>query len=577
MPYDKVNSYENQTPEVSKHPSYKICREVNRGKLEDLENKDVSTYLLLKTQRNLLWDGKEMHVPNIKRARTAAGRKLIKESNNEPYERDAYIMRGIASCSMRGIYHEDPKDSYVKLSIDKKGTIKWSGEQRCNSRYCVKCEAIERKKRAERLECVLQQAYSVDNADIFFVTATQQTSHKTACIVAIREAQKAIVNQLRKWNRRTGVDVGYFGAQETLFSRLPNAKDDYGRPIGLHTYHSHLHFIMIVPRGNEHYHDALLGDDGLVRKWFIRAAENHGAKILHPKTQKPIAGKFQWRVDHCDGDKAVTKYITKHVLPVQEITRGDKKNISVNRGLKELLTDIYNHNNKADRALYRNWIKTVKGKNLFRETKSILDAYEQKWRDRVQENRVHHASKILENFDFSITKEDLRPALSPDYDDVAMGVRKKGNREQEIEHLHNLFDEGSLDDKLDAFLDGSPVYHFASDVIRMVVEDRPLIEQQEQKEGPVVVMSLSIPTPFYNYLMSSGLMGATLRILRQDARNGYDSIFTHDFRKLCEKIEPDRGSAWFVEGGRFDLHYRSLLPRKKLKIRPSEAFSHRVE
>lgn len=559
MPNTIVNSSKFQTEDVGTANKGQLGNKVNTG---NSHHKDVSNYLLLQTQRNLLWDGKEWHIPNINKARTAQGRRLIEENGNEPYERDAYIMRGIAGCSMRGRYQENPNDSYVNLSIEKSGKIKWSGEERCGSRYCVKCETIERKKRAERLECVLQQAYSIENADIFFVTATQQTSHKTDCIVAIREAQTAIVNQLRKWSRRTGVEVGYFGAQETLFSRTANARDDYGNHLNLHTYHSHLHFVCIIPRGNEHYHQTLLGDDGLMRKWFIRSVESHGGKILHPKTGKPIAGKHQWQVDHCDGDKAVSRYITKHILPVQEVTRGDKKS-SIGRGLRELLTDIHNNNDTADRALYRNWIKTVKGKNLFRETKSLLDNLEQKWRHRVQENRVQLAQEIIENFDFQITGEDLRPALSADYDDVAMGIRKKGNREQEIEHLHNIIDSetetATFEENLETFLNGSPVYHFASDVISMVVADRPVLVQDEDQEPPEVIMSISIPTPFYNYLMSTGLMQKTVPILHRDAMNGFDSIFTYDFRRLCEKIEPDKPSSWFIKDGSFDLHYRSLL------------------
>lgn len=564
MPNTIINSCSLQSDNVSRGSKSQLGNKVSSG---NTSNKDVPMYRLLRTQRSLLWDGKEMYTPNPKRARTEIGRALIQESIDEPYERDAYIMRGMASCGMRGIYQDNPQNSYVNLSIDSVGALHWKGLERCKSRYCVKCEAVERRKRAERLECCLQQAYNIQNDDIFFITATQQASHKTDSIVAIREAQTAIINQLRKWNRRHNLDVGYFGAQETLFSRNANARDDYGRPINLHTYHSHLHFIIILPKGNRHLWKGL---DESLRSWFISAVERNGGKILHPKTGRPIAGKFQYRVDQCDGDKAITKYITKNVLPVKEITRGDMKQGSSGRGLRELISDITLHDDKADRALYRNWIKTVKGKNLFRETRSLLDKLEQTWRDRIQDNRVNRAEYYLSNFDnVDITGEDLRNALSTDYDEVGTRKSPKGNREENIEHLYevepdSLDDKSTLDDTIQSFLDDSRKpclpYDLASDIIHIVVKERPvLVEEQSEDDEKKMLYSIDIPTPLYNYLMCTRLIEEVVPILKECALKGYSTSFEYDFRKLCETLDTDKSSSYFVEGGKFDIYFRSLL------------------
>lgn len=564
MPNTRINSCSLQSNNASSALKSQLGNKVSSGNKYD---KDVPMYRLLRTQRSLLWDGKEMYTPNPKRARTDIGRALIQENIDEPYQRDAYIMRGMASCGMRGVYQDNPQNSYVNLSIDSAGGIHWKGVETCKSRYCVKCEGVERRKRAERLECCLQQAHTIQRDDIFFITATQQASHKTDCIVAVREAQTAIINQLRKWNRRHNLDVGYFGAQETLFSRTPNARDDYGRPLNLHTYHSHLHFIIILPKGNRHLWKGL---DESLRSWFISAVERNGGKILHPETGQPIAGKFQWRVDECDGDKAITKYITKNVLPVKEITRGDMKQGSSNRGLRELISDITLYDDKADRALYRNWIKTVKGKNLFRETRSLLDNLEQTWRDRIQDNRVERAEHYLSNFDnVDITGEDLRDALSTDYDEVGTRKLPKGNREQNIEHLYeaetNYLDENStLEEMLERFLKDTRApclpYDLASDIIHIVVKERPvLVQEQSEDDEKKTLYSIDIPTPLYNYLMSTRLIEDVVPVLQECALQGYSTFFEYEFRKLCEKMETDKPSSYFVEGGEFDIHFRSLL------------------
>lgn len=297
-------------------------------------------------------------------------------------------MKQSAECCRRGIPRmekvswEDGKPNlyqtaqdFVEVDFYKSGRINPRGTVKCNGLECSWCGRHKRKELADYLEMALQQNTRMNGKNVFG-TMTQQVQTDPVCVVAASQALAKVLKRVDKWNAKNKTQIGMFSTQETLFSpkkRFYNYRDTTAGRFGI-GYHSHIHFILMVPERDEHKSKRLME---LMREWWVKDIEDCGGQVFRHNKKSLINKDVAFRIEKdIPPDQAISRYITKH-LKSKELVYAETKDADgepINIGLEELKTRI--HLGEGPTSAYvrvlRDYHKALKNKSRFKSTKKII-------------------------------------------------------------------------------------------------------------------------------------------------------------------------------------------------------------
>jgi hypothetical protein len=262
-------------------------------------------------------------------------------------------------------------DDYVPVDFYASGKIVPRGTVKCRGYECSWCGRSKRKEMSDYLEMALSWN-TREGGENVFGTLTQQAQTTTECLVALSKAMGELLNQLLKWNKKNKCSVGMFTTQETVFGKEPKFhryRDTTAGTFG-HSYHSHGHFILIVPPGDLHKKNRIIE---LLRTWWTKAIEKHGGYVYRLGKKSLIKKDRAFRVEaSVNPDVATSKYITKH-LKSMELVYAETK-IGTGLSLEALKTKIHlgSEHQVSYIKMMRNYYKALKGCSRFKSTKEII-------------------------------------------------------------------------------------------------------------------------------------------------------------------------------------------------------------
>ena len=481
------------------------------------------------------------------------------------------IMKQHSECCRYGIPQRIVGDrimgsDHVDVDYHHSGKIKPRGTIKCNGLECSYCGGAKRREMAETLEMALQYN-SYRGGENVFGTLTQQTSIKPTCIVAANKAMSDILRELNKWNTRTNSTCALFITQETLFSAnrvLINVRGSKTDTEVGHYYHSHLHFILLVPGEDKNKKLALLEK---IKGWWFRYIEKHGGRILDFRN-KIMNERRAFRVEKdVNQDKACARYITKH-LKSMELVYAQTKDKSKGLSLEQLKSRIHLEmgNVPAYISMLKTYYKCIKGRSRFKKTKEIMNSYVQAWKDRLDWLRTQEAYRqVIAQRKHSVLstmgreKEILIVAhikhailLGDDseYNGPTMFNRFGNNKAYFTQERENqeIFEE-ALEEQ-NVLYSGS----FITLAEEVRAKEKQLydngiysyVERIPGEQADIVLETVRIPQTVYGWLANNKILIPVLYRLRNRIKFGYDEPFYQLIKAVFSKVSSRMGEPQIV-------------------------------
>jgi hypothetical protein len=481
-----------------------------------------------------------------------------------------------------------------KVDVDfyDNGAIRPRGTVKCKGLECSWCGRGLRKELAEFLEMALQ-----DNAyhkgENVFGTFTQQASSDPKVISACSRAMSQVLRKLDKWNKKNKCEIGMFSTQETLFSAVPKVIHYRGGDAFTfaHTYHSHLHFILLIKREDQEKKERLLK---LLRDWWYTAIEKFGGVVYDVKGEV-INYHRSFRIEEwVDEGKATSRYITKHLKSMELVyaeTKDDSKNIS----LEELKAVIYrgsikigDETKEVDIApfvsMLRAYYKELMGHSRFKSTKSIIQEHIFSHKARLDELRTAEAYRRVVGTNFTMltklnkTHEVVLVSNIKSYSSSGLwkeGGHTMGFDDGDFETLTEEFPLLPYEKELYKLRKREPTKQelrwrkitkllkqacdekglvWSGDTLSLVKQVREtevemfkneewpyVLPYNEGREKAVVVQTISFPNHLYNWLSNERILIPVLYRLRNYILKKFDEVFYEFMNHIIKKVTRQNG------------------------------------
>ena len=302
------------------------------------------------------------------------------------------ILKGTSNCCRRGIPRRtqvkwengksdlyDNSDDFVPVDFYDSGRVNPRGTVKCNNLECSWCGRHKRKELADYLEMAMNYNYSVAGGENIFGTFTQQANTDTVCILACSQAMGQVLKKLDKWNTKTKSKIALFSTHETTFSEHPKRIFLRGTDmVEGHTYHSHLHFVLMIPKFDMAKRDRILK---LLRSWWYVAIEKFGG-IVRDYKGKIINDKRAFRIEErVMPHEATSRYIAKHLKSMEMVYAETKDGTGL--GLEKLKayisTDKHPDRTLSYVKLLRDYHKAIFGHTRFKSTKKLIQQLVDGW------------------------------------------------------------------------------------------------------------------------------------------------------------------------------------------------------
>jgi len=330
-----------------------------------------------------------------------------------------------------------------------------------------------------------------------------------------------------------------------------------------HYYHSHLHFILLLPSEDLKKKLALLDK---VKSWWFRYIEKHGG-VVYDVRNKLLNESVAFRVEKdVNQDKAVSRYITKHLKSMELVYAQTKE--SKNLSLEQLKSRISLGMGNTDAYVYllRSYYKCVYGRSRFKKTKQIIDAYVEAWRDRLDWLRTREAyrqiismrrNSVLQSLGREqevLIVSHIKHAVLAAKEDWVRGPtlfnRYGYNKAVMVQEEENeLIFEEALE---------SANIHYEGAFITLAEEVRvrekelydngrfSYVERFSGGEKDVVLETIRIPNVVYKWLVSENILIPILYRLRNKIKFGYDVPFYNLIKAVFAKVSSRMGEPQIV-------------------------------